>query len=116
VDILGHPTGRMLLRRDASLLDVERVVEAAIAAGVALEVNGQPRRRDLSDVHARLALDRGAWLVLSSDAHGRAGFDHHEWAVLTARRAWATPGRILNSQPLDTLRSSLRRYKPRSQS
>ncbi len=115
VDILGHPTGRMLLRRDASLLDVERVIQAAVASGVALEINGQPRRRDLSDVHARLALDRGAWLVLSSDAHGRAGFDHHEWAVLTARRAWATPARILNSQPLATLRSSLRRHHPRSQ-
>ena len=114
VDILGHPTGRMLLRREASLLDVERVIGAAVAAGVALEINGQPRRRDLSDVHARLALERGAWLVLSSDAHARTGFDYHEWAVLTARRAWATPDRVLNSQPLPALRSTLRRHRQRS--
>lgn len=111
VDVLGHPTGRMLLRRDASLLDVERVVDAAVAAGVALEINGQPRRRDLNDVHARLALSRGAWLVLSSDAHARGGFDHHAWAVLTARRAWATSAGILNCQPFAVLHSQLRRRR-----
>lgn len=111
VDILGHATGRMLLRRDASQLDIERVVDAAVAAGVALEINGQPHRRDLSDVHARLALSRGAMLVVSSDAHGRAGFDHHEWATLTARRAWATADRVMNTQPLGILRRHLRRHR-----
>ncbi len=111
VDILGHATGRMLLRRDASQLDIEQVVDAAVTAGVALEINGQPHRRDLSDVHARLALSRGAWLVLSSDAHGLAGFDHHEWATLTARRAWVTADHVLNALPLASLRRTLRRHR-----
>jgi len=110
VDVLGHPTGRMLLRREGAALDIERVVEAAARHGVALEVNGQPHRRDLSDVHARLAIARGVPLVLSSDAHGIAGFDHHAWAVATARRAWAAPAHILNTRPLSTLRKSLRRH------
>lgn len=111
VDILGHPTGRMLLRRDASLLDVPRVVDAAAQYGVALEINGQPHRRDLSDVHARLAIDRGVPLVLSTDAHGRGGFDHQDWALLTARRAWVGPAQVLNCQPIDVLRRSLRRHR-----
>lgn len=111
VDILGHPTGRMLLRRDASLLDVPRVVDAAAHYGVALEINGQPHRRDLSDVHARLAIERGVPLVLSTDAHGRGGFDHQDWAVLTARRAWARPSQVLNCQPIDVLRRALRRHR-----
>lgn len=114
VDILGHPTGRMLLRRDASLLDVTRVVEAAHRYGVALEINGQPHRRDLSDVHARLAVEHGVPLVLSTDAHGRSGFDHQEWAVLTARRGWVGPAHVLNCQPLDVLRRRLRRHRNRS--
>lgn len=111
VDILGHPTARMLLRRDAAQLDVPRVIDAAATHGVALEINGQPHRRDLDAVHARLAITRGVPLVLSSDAHAVAGFDHHAWAVLTARRAWAEAPHILNAQPLDTLRRSLRRHR-----
>lgn len=111
VDVLGHPTARMLLRREASALDIRRVVEAAVTHGVALEINGQPHRRDLNDIDARYALEQGARLVLSSDAHGRGGFDHHEWATLTARRAWATASQILNCQPVDVLRSSLRRSR-----
>lgn len=117
VDVLGHPTGRMLLRRDASTLDVERIVDAAAEHGVALEINGQPHRRDLSDVHARLAIARGVPLVLSSDAHGVGGFDHHAWAVLTARRAWAEPRHVLNCRPVTEMRDSLRRHRlPRTTS
>jgi DNA polymerase (family X) len=111
VDILGHPTGRMLLRRDASGLDVGRVIDAAVRLGVALEINGQPHRRDLNDAHARLAVERGATLVLSSDAHGRAGFDHLHWATLTARRAWVTPSSVLNCRAPQDLRASLRRHR-----
>lgn len=111
VDILGHPTGRMLLRREPSGLDVEAVVSAAARLGVALEINGQPHRRDLHDVHARWARDRGVPLVLSSDAHGVGGFEHLHWATFTARRAWLTPADILNCQPLPALRAALRRHR-----
>ena len=111
VDVLGHPTGRMLLRRDASALDVEAVIAQAARLGVALEINGQPHRRDLHDAHARLARDRGVKLVLSSDAHAVAGFEHLFWATLTARRAWLTRHDVLNCLPLEELRASLRRHR-----
>ncbi len=113
VDVLGHPTGRMLLRREASALDVETVIAAAARLGVALEINGQPHRRDLHDAHARLARDRGVKIVLSSDAHAVAGFEHLHWATFTARRAWLTPHDVLNCLPLDRLRTSLRRHGSR---
>ncbi len=69
VDILGHPTARMLLRREGAKFTLEKVIDAAVANGVALEINSQPHRLDLCDSHARLARDRGAKLALNSDAH-----------------------------------------------
>ena len=78
VDIIGHPTSRMLLRRDPSRVHIEKVIDAAAANGVALEINSQPHRLDLSDSHARLARDRGVKLVIDTDAHdrtARAGVD-----------------------------------------
>jgi DNA polymerase (family 10) len=111
VDVLGHPTARRLLRREATQLDVAAVVDAAATYGVALEINGQPHRRDLSDVHARLAVERGVPLVLSTDAHSGADFDYQAWAVLTARRGWVGPSDVLNCQPLDVLRRRLRRHR-----
>ena len=114
VDVLGHPTGRMLLRRDASALDVEAVILHAARLGVALEINGQPHRRDLHDAHARLARDRGVKIVLSSDAHGVNGFEHLHWATFTARRAWLTPDDVLTCLPLEALRASLRRHRSRA--
>jgi len=114
VDVLGHPTGRMLLRREASGLDVEAVIAQAARLGVALEINGQPHRRDLHDGHARLARDRGVKIVLSSDAHAVAGFEHLHWATFTARRAWLTPQDVLTCLPLPALRASLRRHRSRA--
>ena len=111
VDVLGHATGRMLLRREAAALDVEAVIAQAARLGVALEINGQPRRRDLHDGHARLARDRGVRLVLSSDAHAVGGFRHLDWATATARRGWLTPDDILTCLPLDDLRRALRRHR-----
>ena len=111
VDVLGHPTGRMLLRREASALDVEAVIAQAARLGVALEINGQPHRRDLHDGHARLARDRGVQIVLSSDAHAVARFEHLHWATFTARRAWLTPQDVLTCLPLAALRASLRRHR-----
>lgn len=111
VDILGHPTGRMLLRREASALDVDAVITAAARLGVALEINGQPHRRDLHDVHARRARDLGVKIVLSSDAHGVGGFEHLHWSTFTARRAWLTPHDVLTCLPLPQLRAALRRHR-----
>ena len=73
VDILGHPTGRMILKREPYPFDIDAIVDAAARHGVALEINCQVHRLDLNDVHARLARDRGVPIVISSDAHSRAG-------------------------------------------
>jgi DNA polymerase (family X) len=111
VDIIGHLTARMLLRRDATKVNVERVIDAAKANGVALEINSQPHRLDLCDSHARLARDRGVKLVIDSDAHYTEALDYPRWGVLTARRAWVTKGDVLNTLPLKEFRKQLRRNR-----
>ncbi len=109
VDIIGHPTNRLLLRRPASRVHIEKVIDAAAANGVALEINSNGHRLDLSDSHARLARDRGVKLVISSDAHAIAELDFPRWGVLVARRAWATTDDVLNAQPLEAFRRGLKR-------
>jgi DNA polymerase (family 10) len=111
VDIIGHPTNRLLLRRPASRVNIEKVVDAAAANGVALEINSLPDRLDLSDSHARLARERGVKLVISSDAHATGELDFTRWGVLVARRAWATRKNVLNAQPLKTFKRSLKRAR-----
>jgi DNA polymerase (family 10) len=111
VDILGHPTGRLILRREPYALDVEAIIEAAAAHGVAIEINCQVDRLDLNDVHARLARDRGVRLVISSDAHSRAAIGTLRWGVVVARRAWLGPDDVLNTRGFDQFRASLRRHR-----
>jgi DNA polymerase (family 10) len=109
VDVIGHPTNRLLLRRPPSRLHIEKVVDAAAANGVALEINSNPNRLDLSDSHARLARDRGVKFVISSDAHSITELDFPRWGVLVARRAWLTSDDVLNTRPLDVFRQSVKR-------
>jgi DNA polymerase (family 10) len=111
VDVLGHPTGRLLLKRAAVPVDIDAVIDAAVRHGVAMEINSQVDRLDLSDVHAKLAHDRGVRLVISSDAHSRHALANIRWGVLVARRAWLQPADVLNTRPFDELRASLRRNK-----
>jgi DNA polymerase (family 10) len=111
VDILGHPTGRRILRREPYALDVEAVVDAAGRHGVALEINCQVDRLDLNDVHARLARERGVFLVISSDAHSRRAFERLRWGAIVARRASLRPGDVLNTCPFDVLTGRLRRRR-----
>ena len=111
VDVVGHPTGRLLLRRDPYELDIEQVLRAAALTGVAMEINSQVHRLDLSDIHARLARACGVKLVISTDAHAPAGFDLLRWGVTVARRAWTEPDDVLNTRPLETFRASLRRHR-----
>ncbi|MFM9045612.1 MAG: DNA polymerase/3'-5' exonuclease PolX, partial [Solirubrobacterales bacterium] len=98
VDCIGHLTGRLLNQRDPYPVDIEALVEAAAASGTAMEINGNPRRRDLSDVHARLAAEAGVGIALTTDAHDPAHFDYMEYAVATARRAWLGPKQVLNTR------------------
>ena len=111
VDIIGHPTGRLILKRDGYRTNFEQIVSAAAASGVALEINSQVDRLDLDDTHARLARERGVKLVIDSDAHSPAGLGALRWGAVTARRAWLEAKDVLNTQPVEMFRASLRRNR-----
>ena len=111
VDILGHPTARWLLRREGARFKLEKVIDAAVANGVALEINSQPHRLDLCDSHARLARDRGAKLAINSDAHEIPALGYTRWGILTARRAWLTKDDVINTRPLKAFKAGLRRNR-----
>ena len=111
IDVLGHPTGRLLLKRDAVKIDFERVTSAAAQHGVALEINGQVDRLDLNDAHARLAHERGVHLVISTDAHSTTALGNLRWGVQVARRSWLSPEAVLNTRTIDDLRPLLRRNR-----
>jgi len=111
VDTIGHPTGRLILKREPYRFDVDRVLDAAAAAGVAMEINSQPDRLDLDDVHARRARERGVRLVIASDAHSPVALGNLRWGVGVARRAWLQADDVLNTKPVDELRSALRRNR-----
>jgi len=111
VDILGHPTGRRLLKRDAYRVNVPQMIDAAAAAGVALEINCNVERLDLCDTHAKLARDRGATIVISTDSHSAQGFQTLKWGVVVGRRAWLTREDVLNTRPVEAFRAGLRRNR-----
>lgn len=99
VDAIGHPTGRLIERRKPYAVDVHALIEAAARSGTLLEINANPNRRDLDDVHARAATAGGALLVIDSDAHGVERFEVMRWGVATARRAWLTAADVANTRP-----------------
>ena len=99
VNCIGHATGRLLSRREPYPLDIDAVFEAAVRSDTAFEINGSPKRRDLSDVHARMAKEAGVKIVLNTDAHAASSFEYMSYAIATARRAWLEPADILNTGP-----------------
>ena len=103
VRCLSHPTGRYINRRPENALDLERVFEFVLEAGIAVEVNGLPLRLDLSGEHVREALAAGVRIVCSTDAHSIVGLDNMRYSVATARRGWATAADVLNTQPLSAI-------------
>jgi len=111
VDVLGHPMSRRLLQREPLKVNFEQTVSAAVARGVAFEINSQPDRLDLSDALARVAHERGATIVISTDAHSTLALGNVRWGVQVARRAWLTPEAILNTRPLEEMRAMLRRNR-----
>jgi DNA polymerase (family 10) len=98
VRAIGHPTGRMLGRREGYAVDMDRVIEAAARTGTFLEINANPNRRDLSDVHARAAADAGVKLLIDSDAHRAESFAVIRYGIATARRAWLTADDVANTR------------------
>ncbi|MGH7546275.1 MAG: DNA polymerase/3'-5' exonuclease PolX [Gemmatimonadota bacterium] len=101
--IFGHPTGRILGRREPYPLDLEEVVKAALEHNVALEVNAQPDRLDLNDIHVRMARDAGAPIVISTDAHRIEELDFMRYGVDQARRGWCEAKHVWNALPLADL-------------
>ncbi|CAN5484163.1 DNA polymerase/3'-5' exonuclease PolX [soil metagenome] len=98
VDCLGHPSGRKLLRREPYDFDIEKVAEAAAAAGTMIEINSNPNRRDLSEQHARIAVDAGVMIAINTDAHQLKTLDYMRYGIATARRAWLGPDQIANTR------------------
>jgi DNA polymerase (family 10) len=109
VNCIGHLTGRLIGRREPYGVDVEAVAEAAARTGTMLEINGNPNRRDLSERHARLALDAGATIVLNTDAHGIETLANMDYAVASARRAWMTAADVANTRGWAQFKKLLRR-------
>jgi len=109
--IWGHPTAREIGRREPIEIDLEVCLEAAAERGIAVEINAQPKRLDLDDRHARLALEKGCRLAVNTDAHSVANLDLARFGIAQARRAGATADDVINTLPLAKLREALRRGK-----
>ncbi len=97
--IIGHPTGRLQLRRDAYHFDMDSVLTAAAKHKVAMELNSYPDRLDLNDVHLRQAKQRGVKIVINTDSHHTSHLDKIRYGILQARRAWLTKDDVLNTIP-----------------
>lgn len=109
VDVIAHPTGRLINQRDRLNLVFDEVVRVAAKTGTVLEINGQPNRLDLDGEHARAAVDAGVLLSLGTDAHSADGLDHMPLAVAMARRGWAERANVINTLSLDDLLTILAR-------
>jgi DNA polymerase (family 10) len=112
VDAIGHPTGRLIERRAPYAVDLAAVFAAAAETGTMLEINANPDRRDLSDVHVRGAVRAGVTIVIDSDAHRTATLGNMRWGIATARRGWLRREDVANTRPwgeLAKLRKRVRR-------
>ena len=107
--IIGHPTGRLIQRRDAYALAIEDLIRGAAERGVCLEINAQPRRLDLADRYARAAGEAGARVAISTDAHGLRQLQRMSLGVAQARRGWLSADQVLNTRSLADLRDALQR-------
>src|SRR5215472_15334302 len=109
VHILGHPTGRKVLKREPYKIDVEQLLAAAARLGVAVEHNDAPARSDLSDLHLRRAKELGCKISVNTDAHSTDELDLIDFGIVQLRRAWLTPSDVLNTLPVDEFLAALRR-------
>jgi DNA polymerase (family 10) len=100
VDMLAHPTGRLIPDRPGADLDMETLLKAARRTGAIMEINANPHRLDLRDIHVRLAVELGVKLAINTDAHRAEELDLMPYGVATAQRGWATPEDVVNTWPL----------------
>jgi len=109
VNILAHPTGRLINERDPYAIDLERIMEGARKRGCFLEINSHPDRLDLSDIHAKMAKDMGLKMAISTDAHSIPDLDAMRHGVAQARRGWLEPEDVINTRSLNDLKKLLKR-------
>jgi DNA polymerase (family 10) len=109
VDIIGHPTGRLISDREGADLDMEAVFKAAAETGVALEINAHPSRLDLDDMYARRAKELGIPISINTDSHSEDDFDNLFYGVAIARRAWLTRDDVINCWSTKKLLSWLKK-------
>jgi DNA polymerase (family X) len=107
--LIGHPTGRIQLRRDAYKFDMDAVLTAAAKNKVAMELNSYPDRLDLNDVHLRQAKQRGVKIIINTDAHHTSHLEKIRYGVLQARRAWLTKADVLNTLPAEQFARAVKR-------
>jgi DNA polymerase (family 10) len=110
VDVIGHPTGRLIPDREGADLDMDAVLQAARASGVALEINAHPMRLDLDDIYSRRAIEMGIPLSINTDAHHPNDFDLAEYGIATARRGWVKASDVINTWSTDRLRAWLKAH------
>jgi DNA polymerase (family 10) len=116
VSLIGHPTGRILLRRDAYAFDLEAVLDEAARRSVAMEHNAYPDRLDLCDRHLRLAHDRGVKVVCNTDSHHTSHLEKMKYGVMQLRRAWLTRADVLNTLPLEEFTRAMKKQPPQAKS
>jgi DNA polymerase (family 10) len=97
IDIIGHPTGRLIGKRGAYDIDLPRIIDRAAQTGTALECNASPYRLDIDDVHIRQAIEKGVHISVGTDTHNATEFAQIRYGVLTARRGWCTASDLLNN-------------------
>jgi DNA polymerase (family 10) len=106
--IIGHPTGRLLLRREAFDYDMAKVLDAAAKHGVAMECNSYPDRLDLTDVYLRMCKERGVKVVIDTDSHNVPHLQFIRHGVTMARRGWLEAANVINTLPVDKFLAALR--------
>jgi DNA polymerase (family 10) len=111
VSILAHPTGRLIGQREPYAIDMDRVISAARDLGCCLEINAEPDRLDLNDIHAHAAKSKGVKVSVSTDAHSANAFQYIRFGINQARRGWLTAEDVINTRPLSELYTLLRREK-----
>jgi DNA polymerase (family 10) len=111
VDILAHPTGRIVGGRQGGDFDMEALYTEAASTGTVLEIDGDPARLDLRDIHARGAAEAGCTLSIDSDAHSIEGLGNVFYGIGTAQRAWVGPDQVLNTRPLEAMLARLKRNR-----
>src|SRR6202035_5440609 len=110
--LLGHPTGRLLLRREAYPFDMDAVLKSAARHKVAMELNAYPDRLDLCDRHLRMAKQHGVKIVINTDSHHTSHMEKIRYGVLQARRAWLTPADVLNTLPVEKFAKAMKHVWP----